>query len=138
MDTKDLLDAIRLRHNLRSDYMVAKLLDVSTQNVSNWRAGRSGMSDDVALRAAALLELDPGYVLVSVAAERAKPGAVRKALATAAAVLASAAATGGQAAAPTLLNGDCVYYVNRRAWRRDRRRSWRPFRLCPALPLLAA
>jgi transcriptional regulator with XRE-family HTH domain len=67
----ELLDAIRERHNLPSDYAVAKTMGVPRQLVSRWRQGHGGMSDDHAARVAELLGLDPGHVLARLYAERA-------------------------------------------------------------------
>lgn len=54
--TQDTLAAIRERLEL-TDYGVAKRLGVTYSSMQRYRDGR-GMDDDVALRAAALLELD--------------------------------------------------------------------------------
>lgn len=101
MNTNDFLDAIRLRHGLRSDYMVAKLLDVPTQSVSQWRGGRKTLGDDACMKVAELLELRPEYVLACVAAERARSEAVREAWERAAAALAACLALAVGLAVPS-------------------------------------
>jgi transcriptional regulator with XRE-family HTH domain len=79
METVDFLDAVKLRHNLPSDYALAKRLGLSTQGVSNLRTGKRVMGEDTALRVAELLELRPEYVLACAAAERAQVPGVRSA-----------------------------------------------------------
>lgn len=101
MKTSDFVDAIRLRHDLRSDYMVAKLLDVAPNYVSQWRRGRNTMGDDTCMKVAELLELRPEYVLACVAAERAKSESVREAWERAAAALAACLALAVGLAVPS-------------------------------------
>jgi hypothetical protein len=66
------LDAVKARRGLPSDYAAARLLDVPHQAVYRWRQGLAGMGDETAARVAELLDLDPGYVLAELYAERAK------------------------------------------------------------------
>lgn len=87
--TAALLDAIRRRHKLPSDYQLARMMGWTTQQVSNYRAGRRQLGDDVALAVAKALDLDPGYVLAIVAAERAASAPVRAAWRTVAERLAA-------------------------------------------------
>ena len=77
--TVEFLDAIRVKHGLPSDYAARKLLGVSRAAISNYRTGKSLFGDDVALKAAVLLDLDPGYVLACIHAERTKRPQVRDA-----------------------------------------------------------
>lgn len=71
------LDAIKAKHRLPSDYAAAKLLDVTRSAVSNYRHGRSGFDEDVAIRAAELLDCDAEEVLLAAQAERAKDDRAR-------------------------------------------------------------
>ena len=87
-----LLDAIKKRHKLTSDYQLAKILGVTTQRISHYRAGRRrAFSEETALRVAELLQVAPGYVLAIGAGERAKEESVRKAWEKAAKTLAGTA-----------------------------------------------
>jgi len=77
--TADFLDALKARHQLTSDYQLAKLLNVSSSRVANYRMDRSKLDDAIALKVAELLDLEAGYVLACVHAERAKEPRERKA-----------------------------------------------------------
>ncbi|QGZ37756.1 helix-turn-helix protein [Pseudoduganella flava] len=72
MRTVNYLDAIKTRLNLPSDYALAKRLGITQQAISNYRAGRSKMDDDVALTIAELLGVNPLAVIAAANAERAK------------------------------------------------------------------
>jgi DNA-binding transcriptional regulator YdaS (Cro superfamily) len=129
MKTNDFLDAIRARHALGSDYMVAKLMGVDSNYVSNWRSGRNTMGEDACMKVAELLEIRPGYVLACVAAERSKNDAVRAAWESVAASLAACvvaacglAAPSPAAAWPGPAVGAVHIMSNRR--RRERRQGW--------------
>lgn len=78
MKTVDFLDAIKQRHALPSDYATAKLLHISPQQVSMYRAGTRALGDETALRVAELLDLPAGYVLACVHAERTSDSAMRR------------------------------------------------------------
>lgn len=78
MKTTELLDAVKAALDLPSDYALAHTLGVSRQRVSMWRTSREGLGDEMALKVAGLLEIDPGYVLACLAAERARRPAVRR------------------------------------------------------------
>lgn len=103
-----LLDAVRARHGLTSDYQLCKLLDVPQNRVSNYRHGRAGMDDEMGLRIAALLGRPAGAVLAELAADRAKVPAVAKAWKEAARRLAQTAAVASMALGMCLLLGDPV------------------------------
>lgn len=77
--TIQFLDALKARHDLPSDYAARKILDVSKATISNYRVGKTFFDDDVALKVAALLELDPGYVLACIHEERTKRPQVKEA-----------------------------------------------------------
>ena len=70
--TRDLLDAVKQRHKLPSDYALAAFLGMTRAHVSKYRCDRESLSDEKALRVAELLEMDAGYVLALMNAERAK------------------------------------------------------------------
>lgn len=78
VDTRQLLDAIKTRYDLPSDYALARQLGVSKQCVSNWRHGHT-MDDSSALRVARLLDIPPGDVLVYLRAQRSTDPRLRRA-----------------------------------------------------------
>ncbi len=67
--TESLLDALKTRLSLRSDYALAKYLGVTTVSMARWRAGGS-LSDENAIRVADLLKMPRAYVLACMAAQR--------------------------------------------------------------------
>jgi DNA-binding transcriptional regulator YdaS (Cro superfamily) len=69
--TNTLLDEIREAKGIASDYALAKLLGVRPQTVSNYRKGRTQMSDEMALRAARMMGKRLAPLLAELAAERA-------------------------------------------------------------------
>ena len=97
--TVQLMDAVKARHEMPSDYRLAKVLGVSFSRVSNWRRGHHGFSDEVAIKVAELLEEPPELVLLEVLAERAKRTEVRAVLEAAARRLAAAVVVLGLAGA---------------------------------------
>ena len=74
----DLLDEVRKAKGIASDYAMAKYLDVLPQTISNYRHGRSQMSDEIAVAMAALIDRAPGPILAQLASERAKSPEVAK------------------------------------------------------------
>lgn len=70
--TNTYLDAIRAKCKLSNDSDVARALGVSRQAVSTYRRGHASFEDAVATRAAALLEIHPGTVLLDMHAERSR------------------------------------------------------------------
>jgi transcriptional regulator with XRE-family HTH domain len=92
MRTTDLLDQVKARHGLTSDYQLAKLMGWTTQAVSNYRNRGRSLGDAAALQVATALQVDAGYVLAVAAAERAQSAAARSAWERAAARLCGALA----------------------------------------------
>ena len=129
--TPQLIDQLKEKHGLRSDYAVAKMLGISTQRLSNYRTGRNRFDDLMAYKVAELLELDPAEVIAQINMERAKRPEERKAwkeilerLGSAAAVVTLGVSLLFPAPSPaaqsqTSFNPD-MYYANQ--WRR--RRWW--------------
>jgi transcriptional regulator with XRE-family HTH domain len=72
MNTMDLLEAVKVRRGITSDYALAKALGVSQPTVASYRSGNSRISDDVALTVAEILQLHPLQVIAAANAERAK------------------------------------------------------------------
>lgn len=69
-----LLDAIKARFNLDTDYKLAKHLKVRVQVISNYRNKKSLPDEAMAIRLADEIGLPRAYVLACVAAERAELG----------------------------------------------------------------
>lgn len=72
MNTLELLDAVKARYDLPSDYAAAKLLPVGKSAISKWRAKGLTMDDTTGLVVAKLLDLDPAQVFAWLHAERSK------------------------------------------------------------------
>lgn len=70
MQTCDFLDEVKALYGLTSDYQLAKKLAVTQPTISSYRSKRSFLSDDIALRVAHLLDVEPLLVLACVNAER--------------------------------------------------------------------
>lgn len=68
--TQTLLDQLKLKLSLRSDYALAKYLGVTTVTLGRWRTGGS-FSDENAIRVADLLNLPRPYVVACMHAQSA-------------------------------------------------------------------
>lgn len=75
MNTIELLTALKAANDGASDYAIAKKLGIQPQTIYHWRAGRFGMSDEIGLRTAQELGLDPAKVLIDLHIEREKGNA---------------------------------------------------------------
>lgn len=80
MNTQQLLDAVKSRYSLPSDYALAKFLGLKQQTVSKYRVDGNTLSDETALLVADKLGMDAGEVLAWMHAERAKSPAAKRAL----------------------------------------------------------
>jgi plasmid maintenance system antidote protein VapI len=76
--TTSLLDEVLEAKGVVSDYALAKLLQVRQQTISNYRNGRSQMSDVIAMRVARMMGRSPAPILIQLAAQRAKDSEVAK------------------------------------------------------------
>ncbi|EKM32473.1 helix-turn-helix family protein [Vibrio harveyi] len=65
-----LLDQLKTQLELTSDYQLAKLLDVGTSRISNYRNGRSVLDWELAFKIADLLELDDQDVVYGLLDEK--------------------------------------------------------------------
>ncbi|NIA56194.1 hypothetical protein HAV22_21410 [Massilia sp. TW-1] len=72
MNTLEYLDALKKRIGKDSDYAVAKALGVRTSTISGYRKRGGQMEDVIAMKAAAILGLHPGLVVLDMHRERAK------------------------------------------------------------------
>jgi len=77
VDTNALLDALKARLNLPSDYALAKFFRCTQESIRKMR--ERGLSDERVLQIAALLEIDPGEPLAAIRSERAKSPDVKAA-----------------------------------------------------------
>ncbi|EKO3785703.1 MULTISPECIES: helix-turn-helix domain-containing protein [Vibrio] len=68
--TNVLLDQLKTQLELTSDYQLAKLLDVGTSRISNYRNGRSVLDWELAFKIADLLELDDQDVVYGLLDEK--------------------------------------------------------------------
>lgn len=71
LTTREFLDALKQKHGWSSDYRLGKYLGWKQGTVSTYRTGRSTLGQEHAVRIADELELDRGYVLACMEAERA-------------------------------------------------------------------
>ncbi|EOA05789.1 phage protein [Herbaspirillum frisingense GSF30] len=72
MNTLEYLDEAKNRLGLPSDYALSKALGLTTSAISNYRAGRSRIDDDVALKLANLTGRNPFELIAAANIERAK------------------------------------------------------------------
>jgi transcriptional regulator with XRE-family HTH domain len=72
MTTQEYVAAIRQKLGITSDYALAKALGVTKQAAGRWTKGLNGFDDESARRAAAILEIHPGLVMIDIHRERAK------------------------------------------------------------------
>lgn len=75
MNTIELLTRLKAHYDGASSYAIAKKLDVKPQTVYHWESKRGTMSNEVGIRAAQLLGLDPAKVLLDLEIERNKGNA---------------------------------------------------------------
>lgn len=68
--TIELLETVKDRYGIPSDRQLSLRLKITRAQISRYRTKGEAMGEEVALRVAELLELDPGYVLASMEAER--------------------------------------------------------------------
>lgn len=74
--TVELLDALKARRGLTSDYQLYKALGWHQTTVSSYRCGKTSMTGAHAIRIADELELPRAYVLACMEAERERNGEV--------------------------------------------------------------
>ena len=122
-ETAKFLDAVKARHGLASDYALAKVLEISRQEISNYRTGRHALGVKVCFKIAALLDCDAASVIAAVESERArtdqdrdfwKGALLRAAAAVVAAVGVGAAAMPSSAQAQSNASPPVYYGKSRR------------------------
>lgn len=77
MKTCDYLDQVMRVKGITSDYALAKALGITRQTISGYRNKNTSLHDDVAIRLAELLDIEPGIVLIDMHAERSKTAEIR-------------------------------------------------------------
>ena len=70
--TVQLLDDVKAKLGLPSDYAAAKALDVTRSTVSAWRNGKATFDEDSCFRVAEILGLSPFEIITAVNVERAR------------------------------------------------------------------
>jgi transcriptional regulator with XRE-family HTH domain len=108
MKANQYLDDVKTRHNLSTDYALAKTLAVSHGTISNYRKGRSVMDPTLAVKVAELLNLNPLVVIAAAELERARRDDVKKVWLRYAAALMLAVAAG----APQDGNARTLHNIN--------------------------
>jgi len=88
LNTKQILDLIKKKYGLTSDYQLFKFTGWGQSSISNYRTKPQYLSDKHAIQAAKLLDLPAGFVMACVHAERAKIKAIKSEWENAAALLA--------------------------------------------------
>jgi len=77
-DTIYYIDQIKKSQGISSDYAVSKLLGVSRQTLSKYKAGRSTLDSDVCLKVAEILDISPFEILANIKASKSKKPEVAK------------------------------------------------------------
>lgn len=68
--TADFLDALRAKFGATSDYQLGPVLKMQRQRISHYRLMKGTFDDDVSVRVAELLDVDPAYVIACMHAQR--------------------------------------------------------------------
>ncbi|MGR5411617.1 helix-turn-helix domain-containing protein [Vibrio astriarenae] len=84
--TNMLLERVKTRYALTSDYQLAKHLECSRGRISNWRSENNSMDWDMAFKIADLLDLDDQFVVQNLVSEKYENPRLINALRTPAAV----------------------------------------------------
>lgn len=72
MKTQEYLEKIKARLNIKSDYALSKSLGVTRQTISRYQKGYGQFDDAIAIRAAKLLGINPGVVILDMHRDRAQ------------------------------------------------------------------
>jgi DNA-binding XRE family transcriptional regulator len=72
MKTTEILDAVRAKLDLPSDYAVAKALGVTRESVSQLRNGKTSMGIETAMKVGEILQIDGHAIYAHGQIERAK------------------------------------------------------------------
>ena len=77
--TVEFLNAVMQKHGIKSDNQLSIFLGCTRSAISGYRHKKTFLDDRLALKVADSLEIEPGYVLACIAAERSKDERVKKA-----------------------------------------------------------
>ena len=72
MTTITLMNWLKAAYNIKSDYQLAKKLNVKPQTISRYMLGQSFLDDKMSFEVAELLELEPALIVACVNLERAE------------------------------------------------------------------
>lgn len=72
MNTTDYINAVKAKTDTGTDYAASKLLGVTRSAMSKYKLRGTTFNEDVALKVAEILDIDPAQVLLTAYAERAK------------------------------------------------------------------
>lgn len=78
LTTKQILDLIKKKYDLTSDYQLFKFTGWGQSTISNYRKKPQYLSDAHAIQAANLLEMPAGFIMSCIHAERAKNKTVKE------------------------------------------------------------
>jgi|GEM_PF-6836129 len=70
--TNQVLDRLQKELSLPSGYAISKVLGITRTAVYDYRANKRNLSDEVAIKAAKLLKIDPKELLINLHKERAQ------------------------------------------------------------------
>ena len=70
MKTNELLNAVKIKLQLRRDADLARTLETSTARIAQWRTGKSAPDEQACFQIADILGIDPAAVIATVKAER--------------------------------------------------------------------
>lgn len=78
-NTADFLDDLQKKLGVESDYAVGKLLGIHRQQLSHYRLLKGAFDDEMCIRVAEILEIEPAFVMASMHHQRAKNPKVKAA-----------------------------------------------------------
>lgn len=106
--TIELLEEVKARYGLKSNYALAKKLGQTDTDIARWMKGKNTLGDDAAMQVADLLDLDPAYVVACMHAERAKHESERKLWERIASMAVAASVVGLVAGLALILSGGAI------------------------------
>ena len=74
----DILNALKWRYDLASDYKLSKFLDISACRISDYRNEKRSMPDELVLKCEKLLKLAPGTLLLLLQSRKTKSPAASR------------------------------------------------------------
>lgn len=77
--TADFLDALRVKLDIQSDNALGKYLGIHRQTISHYRTLNGSFDDEMSIRVAEILAIEPAFVMACMHHQRAKNPQVKKA-----------------------------------------------------------